>query len=275
MKTMAWVAVVLLGTVSWAGAGDITFTVSSPADQQFQIGYAATDPAMVPVAIGLKVTVTGSCSATVSGGDNVVSASAEFDVAIDYAHDLPDPNDYTIGMAGQHPLADPCGAGVVDPGSSVFSIWMGRLDPCTAASQNVPNLVTIQLDCQGVCNVTVSIEEDELRGGVLGADWDTLDAVDSISGVCGWDYPACWDCPSQCYGDCDCDGEYPDVDTVDWPCFRDAFGYSYPAVEYNPCADVDRDGDVDTVDWPVFRSNFGYTVPGDCPPGGVWPPVPY
>ena len=64
-------------------AGDITFTASSPADKQLQIGYSATDPAMVPVGIGLKVTITGGCAGTVTDGTNVVSVSSEFDVAID------------------------------------------------------------------------------------------------------------------------------------------------------------------------------------------------
>ena len=83
--------------------------------------------------------------------------------------------------------------------------------------------------------------------------------------------PSCWDCLTQCHGDSDCDG---DVDTVDWPVFRDAFGYAYPAAQYNPCGDMDHDGDVDTVDWPEFRDNFGYPATPDCTPGGTWPPGP-
>ena len=86
--------------------------------------------------------------------------------------------------------------------------------------------------------------------------------------------PACWDYLTQCHGDVDGDG---DVDTVDWPIFRDSFGSSYPEVNYHPCGDMDHDGDVDTVDWPSFRDNFGAgvgEVPEDCPTGGTWPPTP-
>ena len=85
------------------------------------------------------------------------------------------------------------------------------------------------------------------------------------------DIPWCWLCDTQCHGDCDCDG---DVDTVDWPTFRDSFGSSYGDPDYNPCGDMDRDGDVDTVDWPEFRDNFGGPAPGGCPIGGTWPPGP-
>ena len=83
--------------------------------------------------------------------------------------------------------------------------------------------------------------------------------------------PLCWDYLTQCHGDTDGDG---DVDTVDWPIFRDSFGYAYPSAQYHPCGDMDHDGDVDTVDWPEFRDNFGYTAPADCTPGGTWPPIP-
>ena len=109
--------------------------------------------------------------------------------------------------------------------------------------------------------------------------------MDALGNITGWQrrvyddvtvipeptIPACWEYDTQCHGDADGDD---DVDTVDWPVFRDAFGYAYPAVAYHPCADLDRDGDVDTADWPEFRDNFGYTAAPDCTPGGAWPPAP-
>ena len=253
-----------------AVAGDITFTASSGGSGEFTIGYAATDPAAVPVGIGISVKLTGACAGSVSDGDNVVSVSSEFDVDIDWAHDMPDPNDYTIGHSGQHPLADPCGAGVPEPLSSEFSICMGRLDPCVPASQNIPNLITISVDCEGTCTLTVDIEEDGLRGGIVGADFGTVTMVDG-SVICEGDddWPACWNFPGQCHGDEDGTNF---VDTDDWPEFRDSLGYVYPQADYNPCADYDRDGDVDTDDWPEFRDNLGLAPALDCTPGGTWPP---
>ena len=95
----------------------------------------------------------------------------------------------------------------------------------------------------------------------------------SISPVLVPDVPPCWLCPTQCHGDVEgCDA---DVDTIDWPIFRDAFGSTYPGPNYHPCADLDQDGDVDTIDWPEFRDNFGSsTLPMDCPVAGTWPPGP-
>jgi hypothetical protein len=85
-------------------------------------------------------------------------------------------------------------------------------------------------------------------------------------------YPNCWNHPTQCHGDSDGDG---DVDTVDWPPFRDGFGSSYPDPNYlaHLCADYDRDGDIDTVDWPQFRDNFGSSPDANCQCGGTWPPA--
>lgn len=273
MRNMVYLLAVTC-IVAPAFAGDITFFVNSSSDRQFTIGYSATEG---PVGIGLKVTVTGDCDGTVSGGDNVVYSDPEFDLAIDYAHGIPDPNDYVIGPGGGFPPPDPCGP---DPGYSVFSILMGRLDP-SDPPPSVVNLVTIELDCHGQCTLTVSIEEDTLRGGIVGAPWGTVDATDSTSVVCPAATPPCpipcWDFPTQCYGDTDSDG---DVDTYDWPGFRDSFGSDYcddtvPSVrpDYRPCVDYDRDGDVDTLDWQTLRDNFGSgDVPPDCPLGGTWPP---
>ena len=85
-------------------------------------------------------------------------------------------------------------------------------------------------------------------------------------------WPECWNSQTQCHGDADGDG---DVDTVDWPAFRDALESHYPEAKYNPAGDFDRDGDVDTRDWPALRDHWQMEpLPGGCASGGTWPPVP-
>ena len=50
------------------------------------------------------------------------------------------------------------------------------------------------------------------------------------------------------------DGE---VNTVDWPTFRDAYGGDECEAKYAWLADYDNDGDVDTTDWPWYRDYNG------------------
>ena len=279
-KLVCFLAVICFAAPAFAG--DITFTVSSSVDKEFTIGYVATDPCEGPVGIGLKVNLTGSCGATVSGKANVGSASSEFPVYIDWAHDMPDPNDYTVDPppGDQHPLADPCEAGVVDPCSSLFSICMGRLDPCALAPQSLPNLITVKVDCDGECTITVDIEEDGLRGGVVGADYDNVYMVDGTV-VCPGGIPptvpACWNVLTQCRGDygVPADGS---VSLADFYALKDSYGKNYcddwngGAGPYNPCADADRNGSVSLADFYALKDHYGTSPPADCPAGGTWPP---
>ena len=89
---------------------------------------------------------------------------------------------------------------------------------------------------------------------------------------CGWDEPSfrdidplvCWECPTQCHGDADCDGF---VDLNDYHIFEAAFATILGDPLYNSCADFDRDFDVGLFDWPILRDNFGTWVQPDCPSG--------
>jgi hypothetical protein len=250
-----------------AVAGDITFSVTQTNPGEFTIGYVATTD--VPVGMGIAVSLT---DATIPDG-STVSVDSFFDVFVDFASE--DPCNYAIGMAGQTPIADPCAAGqpAYGAGISEFSICMGALDPCNAAAGTVANLITIAVDC--TADFDVAISADSLRGGIVGATFDNVYFVNGTDLPCGgWDGPACWLSLTQCHGDADDDG---DVDTTDWPAFRDGFGKSYPDALYlaNVCGDYDQDGDVDTTDWPAFRDNFGGIVSADCVmPIGTWPPTP-
>jgi hypothetical protein len=269
-----------------AFAGDITFTASSSAAGQFTIGYVATDPCDVPVGIGIKVTLTGSCDAYVEGEASVVSSSPDFDVHIDYASE--DPCNYTIGMGGQVPIADPCGAGLPDPCADVISICMGRLDPCNLADPCVPNLVTISVGCSASagagCTVGVDIEADGLRGGIVGADFGTVFMVDG-SLVCeaAATLPPCWTTATQCDGDF---GPLPlgdgTANSTDFLALKASYLKDYcnhwngGAGPYHPCADANHDGFVNSTDFLALKAYYldvPTPPPGTCPGTGVWPPV--
>lgn len=82
---------------------------------------------------------------------------------------------------------------------------------------------------------------------------------------------SCWTCPYQCHGDADCEEEGTIIKyrvynndvkiLVDvWP---------FPAycgdIQYNPCADFDRDCDVDNDDVDILNAWYKKPVPADCP----------
>jgi hypothetical protein len=96
-----------------------------------------------------------------------------------------------------------------------------------------------------------------------------LGDLDIYQGPPAW--PDCWNWPGQCHGDAV--GNNLVVDLTDFMAFKEAFGCTYPEPCYDPCVDFDRDGDIDLADFLVFQDGFkAETVPGDCPPGGTWPP---
>jgi hypothetical protein len=164
------------------------------------------------------------------------------------------------------PSGDPDAAGAL--GSSAITIELGSL---YVGAPNQPadsgTLLTVEVDAE----CTLTLTGNASRGNVVLEDASeattNLPAAGAVTCEQG---PACWQFATQCNGDTDGDG---DVDTVDWPAFRDGFGKTYPNAAYNPCADFDRDGDIDTVDWPKFRDNFAKTPAANCTPGGTWPPA--
>lgn len=156
--------------------------------------------------------------------------------------------------------------------SNGVSVEMGSLYEQDVEDPPADTNVLVELTVSGCGTIGVDLELNAIRGGVVMENPDETPSVTLVDGSvtvgkeCGWWYPPCWDYATQCHGDSDGD---VDVDTVDWPFFRDGFGKSYPDGAYQPCADYDRDGDIDTVDWPEFRDNFGGVPAIDCPPGDL------
>jgi hypothetical protein len=64
----------------------------------------------------------------------------------------------------------------------------------------------------------------------------------------------CWNCPTQCYGDADCDG---DVDLNDYAKWKGSYSSKYGDMNYDACADFDRDLDVDIDDvLHIWQQNY-------------------
>jgi hypothetical protein len=88
----------------------------------------------------------------------------------------------------------------------------------------------------------------------------------------GWDEPSlretpiwfdCWDCPTQCHGDADCDG---DVDEVDEAILMAAMGTAWPNPGYDPCADFNRDLAVNLFDTAILAQNMNTNPDPNCDP---------
>jgi hypothetical protein len=235
---------------------DITFTATNNGDCTFTIGFTA-DPCTLPVGFGLIVDADPCQLVSYDSGDSF------FDIYIDFASD--DPCAYTLGAG--HPVAKVAEAGSLTLPANTAALCMGILSE-SAPPASSTNLATLTINAAG----TVTISADPLRGGVVDQNGDPIasNLPITVDVTCGVTWPACWDFPNQCYGDATGDGA---TDTNDWPAFRDSFFKSYPDAAYNPCGDFNRDGTVDTNDWPFFRDNFFKSLPGDCTPGGVWPPL--
>ncbi len=107
-----------------------------------------------------------------------------------------------------------------------------------------------------------------------------IDPTATTPTYCGWDevscrewiqagtYLPCWDCPTQCYGDTDCD---TDVDTDDLLRVTAAMGSMYGDPDYDHCADIDRDFYVNSSDQSILFNWLGHIIPSDCPEEGDIP----
>lgn len=253
-KLVCLIAVLALAAPVMA---DIDFTVTDNGDCTFTISFTA-DPCL-PVGFGLIVDADPGQLNSYDSGD------ASFDIYIDYASD--DPCTYTLGAG--HPVAKVAEAGSLALPANTAALCMGILSE-SAPPASSTNLATMTLDAAG----PVTVSADPLRGGIVDQNGNQIvsDLPITIDVTCtGVVVPECWNFPNQCYGDANGDNA---TDTNDWPAFRDSFFKSYPDPDYNPCGDfLDRNGTVDTNDWPRFRDNFFQALPGDCTPGGVWPPL--
>jgi len=75
-------------------------------------------------------------------------------------------------------------------------------------------------------------------------------------------WPSCWNCPTQCHGDANCDGTVDERDM--WPPIVPSMGATYPDSVYDPCYDFNRDGCISGADLLILKANWKTNPPADC-----------
>ena len=281
MKKAIFVVVVLAATLPAGASVDIEAYVIDEVYGEWgnywvgalvRLAYDATSESNSVRAFALDITIEGDANIVdvncLSGDYNIYPGS----IWVDSRGNVTDRGSCICSgsLPGTLPGLDSNGVTV-----EMASAYQPGAEPGPADSN-----VLLEFIIAGRFDVEVKLAQNVIRGGIVMENPNERPTVNLTGCVmciaetwndCG---PTCWHFPNrtQCHGDADGDG---DVDTADWPDFRDAFAKVYPDPAYRPCADYDRDGDIDTLDWPEFRDNFAKNPPADCRPGdfnGIYGP---
>jgi|GEM_PF-3440754 len=184
MKKIVCLLVVLCFAVP--ALADIQFYGTDMGSGQIKIGYRSVDPNRTgPAAIALVIDFDKDNNVAQLKGDTVNDAivskeATHFRFYIDYASVLADPNiitdDYdpnTGYYASAHPLAKKTEKGVPDLTGGVDEVayCVAKLSPDQLKGPNTVDvdLITLQLEANGAASTIVRIDEDDLRGGVVGS----------------------------------------------------------------------------------------------------------
>jgi len=233
MRKVLPILVALLMAAPALADVNITAEDAGSGSSQLKIYYETTGSEVIR-GIALKLTITDG---TIEDVNDVVVDEAACNAYIDYYYSNPDY--LTVDLSGDesnlpggdaHPIANPDEAGALTPSStSEFSISMGVLDNNgeQAGLSGGPTLLcTVQLTIPAPGPACVLIEEDMLRGGVVGDDVDTVNVpgtcvtVSALPENCftegglipgdalydEWESvgsPDCWCYVRQCHGDAD------------------------------------------------------------------------
>jgi len=191
MKKFFCLLAIVMITAPVLAVPDVTFTGTDIGGGQITIGYKAVDP-NAPRAISLTIDFDRDNDVAQLKGDDATAAivskdTAEFVFYPDYASDQTgttivdnyDANDASYGSA--HPLANVSAAG-----APVLTGGVDNVGYCVAKLSNPPAkgpldngsggdfvLITLQLEANGAASTWVTIDEDDLRGGVVGSKLST------------------------------------------------------------------------------------------------------
>lgn len=250
--------------------GTVVITCNDEDNGVVSISYNASTETELVRAFALDVSVDSGATIEAIDGNSFSGGEGNKYGIFPGTIDLTDPNnpDWNSPIA---PSTDP-GAEGTGLGTNRVILEMGSLyDPDVYAGPATSGqLCKLQLDLTSDCNVAIVVEPT--RGGIVMEDGSTPSVTSggcSISGA--QPVPPCWLWLGQCHGDTV--GDDLTIDLSDFQAFKAAFGYDYPNANYDPCADYDRSGTIDLSDFQTFKTAFqSGTVPGDCTPGGTWPP---
>jgi len=124
-----------------------------------------------------------------------------------------------------------------------------------------------------VCDISEPLDNviDALDLAIFSRDWLNTYPIEPAL------WFECWDNPRQCHGDADGyfsgkdkDGKRKWVTLADLDVLTAVWNAGWPSkygdLNYNPCADFDRDGDVDGGDCVILETWYEVLdVPADCP----------
>jgi hypothetical protein len=216
-------ALMVIGIAIPAMALDISLVDNGGGSATIQYTASATE-----FVRGVAIIVTSDVPITAVSGIN-----PQFNTYMDAASE--DPANYIIGVTGT-PIADPAAVGQLPLPALSISLSLGVLDQsgsqAAASSNGTYNLATIET-CQAA---TITIEEDPLRGGIVGDSTLIIEGVvnvsysgGTISGTCG------------CNGDSDGSGNISIADLVDITSFLHPV-YSTTTPKYT-CVGIPSPGD--------------------------------
>lgn len=168
MKKVALFFFALLCISGIAQAG-VDFTLSSPSAGIVTVGYNTTSSTGIR---GMALLVSLSHDATAVYTD-IISVDPAFNAYIDYYYD------HGTGeiLPGEgHPFADPSNPGVIEEPASTFVVSLGYLDETGGMGSvgSLENLITFRVQDGGAGFTYVTLEENALRGGIVGDNIGTV-----------------------------------------------------------------------------------------------------
>jgi hypothetical protein len=253
-------------TLEWAATGadaDVTSTYSLISGMAINVSISA---GTMDILAGYK---TDGESTNASPGYGIYPGSIVFDAG----------SNMTSSGDPIAPAADPGALGDL-PGQAC-TVEAGALFDADAVPSDEPlaSGVICKFKISGLAPLessTVSLAAESVhRKGIVMRDGNAPSSLSFVGVVLtepGASYPACWDNDAQCKGDATGEG---DVGLLDFNDLRDAWSTTKDVdVNYDPCADFNRDGAVGLLDFNILRDNWSSTPVADCVDGdplGIYP----